>query len=712
MPERIRRRVLGALAAAVLLLLTACTSGGTLVQVRNGVEIMWDTWGTPHVFAGDEPGLFRGFGYAQAQSHGQLLLRLMAQARGVAAEFGGESFVASDRAVRTMGLTERGAEWYAAQSPEMQLNIEAFATGINEFATDHPDQIGTTFASILPITGTDVMAHVARLMFTFLADTSGCSAALPTGTQTGPGSAGSNAWAIGPKRTASGNAMLLANPHLAWGGEQLFYEAQLSAPQYALYGAALVGVPVLLIGFDGRHGWTHTVNPIDACDLYQLTPQGNGYRFDGRTEQFATGETTIKVRTDGGTVREERLTLRRSVHGPVVESAGKLVAIRMAAVGATSTPGLVQQWWDMGRAQTGDQFREALRRNQLPMFNVIYADADKHVYAAFAGQVPRRPDTYPGPWSGLIPGESSALLWNDVLGFDELPQVADPPGGFVQNSNSAPWSFTYPLAPELDPGRFPPYVAGQSLLWRERRGLRMIDEAPLLTLDALTALKYNTRLELADRLLPELLDAARASGDPTATMAADVLAGWDRNALPDSTGTLLFYAFVQFLDPALPDSLFTVPADRGDPLNTPRGLADSATAVAALVKAADAIQQVHGKLDVRWGDVARMVRGPADLPANGMAGDPYGVFRVLTPDPDTLSSGEPAPVGFGDGFVAEVEFGSRLQARVLTTYGNSSQPGDPHNGDQLAMSAAGELRQAWLTRIDVEANLERRDVLD
>jgi acyl-homoserine-lactone acylase len=49
-------------------------------------EILWDRWGVPHIFAGDAEGLFHAFGWAQAHSHGDLILRLYGQARGRAGE--------------------------------------------------------------------------------------------------------------------------------------------------------------------------------------------------------------------------------------------------------------------------------------------------------------------------------------------------------------------------------------------------------------------------------------------------------------------------------------------------------------------------------------------------------------------------------------------------------------------------------------------------
>ena len=50
-----------------------------------------------------------------------------------------------------------------------------------------------------------------------------------------------------------------------------------------------------------------------------------------------------------------------------------------------------------------------------------------------------------------------------------------------------------------------------------------------------------------------------------------------------------------------------------------------------------------------------------------------------------------------------------MRAQVLTSYGNSSQPGSPHGEDQLPLLSAGKMRPALLQRTEVEANLESRD---
>jgi acyl-homoserine-lactone acylase len=242
----------------------------------------------------------------------------------------------------------------------------------------------------------------------------------------------------------------------------------------------------------------------------------------------------------------------------------------------------------------------------------------------------------------------------------------------------------------------------------------MLEEHPSMSLERLVELKYSTRMELADRVLDELTTKALQSGDAMAKQAAEVLAAWDRQALPTSTGTLLFTFWVQAMQPLDPQTLsdlFRTDWNPVEPLTTPSGLKDPDKAVQALSAAAGQMQTLFGRLDMPWGDIARLQRGSVDLPANGYPGDPFGSFRVLFFDTSTLETSKQVSCFGGDTYVAAVEFSDPLQAQVLMTYGNASQPGSPHIGDQLPLSAKGEMRPAWRTRAEIEANLEAQEQL-
>jgi acyl-homoserine-lactone acylase len=685
----------------LILLLSSLSSGGQRTLAAQSPEILWDTWGVPHINAKDSESLFYAFGWAQMQSHGNLLLRLYGQARGRGAEYGGEEFLASDKWVRTMGVPARARAWYAAQPPDFRRYLDAFAEGINDYAKKHEDRLSADVKPVLPVTAIDVLAHEQRVInFTFVSNEQAATAAAAQ-----LSGKGSNGWAIAPQHSAGGHAMLLANPHLPWFDLFLFYEAQLTAPGIDAYGVSLVGFPVLGIAFNDNLGWTHTVNPLDGSDLYALTLAGGGYRFDGQVRPFETEDETLRVKQKDGSFRVEKLTVKRSIQGPVIaEGQGRALALRVAGLDRAGT---LAEWWEMCRARNLSEFETALKRLQLPTFNVVYADRNGHIMYLFNGLVPVRAKGGWDFWNGIVPGDSSATLWTRTHPYRDLPRIVDPPSHWVQNANDPPWTATFPSA--LDPARFPAYMAPHRMDLRPQRSVHMLMADDHISFEEMIADKHSTRMELADRLLDDLIPAARRDGNELARRAAGVLEKWDRNADAGSRGAVLFTMWareMKLLD-GEDQAVFALPWDEKKPLTTPDGLASPKAAVAALESVAAQAQAAFGDLDVAWGDVARLRVGKADWPANG-GSDALGIFRVVefSPAPD----GHFRSVG-GDSYVAAVEFSNPVRAQVLLSYGNSSQPGSPHRGDQLELFSRKALRPAWRTRAEVEAHLEAREVL-
>jgi len=341
----------------------------------------------------------------------------------------------------------------------------------------------------------------------------------------------------------------------------------------------------------------------------------------------------------------------------------------------------------------------------VPCFNILYADRDGHIEYLFNGTVPRRASGDLRYWAGVVPGDKSDTLWHDYLTYAELPKSVDPPSGYVQNTNDPPWNASWPSA--LDPDKYPSWIAPRTISFRAERSLRMLYEDPKLTYESFIRYKHSTRAELADRILPDLLEAVAATGTPLAKQAANVLNKWDRHADSESRGAVLFYQWAtQFMGPTLGSQTgFAIPYDIKLPLTTPRGLKDPAQAAKQLDTAAAQTIKLYGSLDVPWGQVMRFQYAGADLPGNGGFGN-LGIFRVITYGD---VHGATRSQTHGETWIAAVEFTKPLKASVLMTYGNSSQPGSPHRTDQLPLLVQKQLRTAWRTRAEVEANLESTD---
>lgn len=669
----------------------------------KGTEILWDRYGVPHIVAPDHASLFYAYGYAQMEAHGDLLLRLYGRARGRGAEYFGEEYLESDRWVRRNGIPAIARAWARQQSPEFAPLLRAFAAGINGWADENRRELDASARAVLPVTTADVLAHALRVIhFDWLVSPTSLQRMVELG-DTGEAH-GSNGWAIAPSRSASGNTMLVSNSHLSWEDLHTYFEVHLQAPGVNSYGAVWVGFPTLRLCFNDRLGWTQTTNRFDGADLYRLTLKDGGYVLDGKVRPFETEEQTIRVRQPDGTLREERLTLRRTVHGPVmVERDGLVAALRVTAL---DRPGMLEQFWRMGLARNLAEFEQAMKIQQLPIFNTMYADREGHILYLYNGAIPVRPKGDLKFWSGLVPGDRSELIWSTIHPYQDLPRIVDPPGGFVQNCNDQPWSAAFPLA--LDATDFPPYFPLPSeFTLRGLHSLRLLSGSKKLSFEDLKAAKHSTRVELADRILDDLLAHARKSESERVKRAAEVLSRWDRRTEAQSAGALLFHRFAEEASPTWHSSEpYAVPFDPRRPLETPRGLKDPAKALAALEKVAAELEKTYGRLDVRWGDAVRFRRGTLDLPANGGSGN-MGVVR--TANPGRFVDGR-APAVFGDSYIAVVEFGETVRAEALLAYGNWSRRGSRHIEDQLRLMAAKQLRPVWRERKEIEANLESRKV--
>ncbi|MBY0503568.1 MAG: penicillin acylase family protein [Bryobacteraceae bacterium] len=706
----------------VLLLLVALPN---LAKTAGKTEILWDRYGVPHIFADSLEQMFYAHGWAQMQNQADLLLRLYGESRGRAAEYWGAQAqgrdnLALDRWVRTNEVPERAIAWHRAQDPRFRAYLDAFARGINAFAAAHPEHTSPAYRQVLPVSGVDVVGHTLRAVhYMYMGSQARLRteaapllpkrslAALPAGLTEPVAPAGSNTWAVGPSRSASGKPMLIINPHLIWEDFYSYMEVHLTGPGYDLYGAPQIGFPVPVVGFNRYTGWGRTVNTIDTVDFYRLTTRDGKYEYDGQWKDFERATKTLKIREANGTLREEKLEVRRSIQGPVVlDEQGVTLAMRVAGI---DRPKMLEQWFRMGGARSLDEFERALRMQAIPMWHVNYADSAGHILLVFNGLVARRPSGNYADWNQVVAGNTSKTLWTDYLKYEELPKSLDPASGFHQNANEPPWQFTMP---PLDPNRYPAYVApGNQRLtsFRTKRSLRMISEDASITYDELLAYKHSTRMELADAVLPELIAAARTSPDALTLEAAKVLEQWDRQTEAASQGAVLFQIFAdRFFGPGdTIEAQLRVKYDHTRPLDTAYGIADPKAALESLRAAAVECRRAYGRLDVPWGEVYRFARGKTDVPGNGGHGR-MGVFRTMQ---FGKKSGNRFFPSHGETFVCAIEFGAPQRAQCALGYGNASQPGSPHIEDQLPLLRDKKLHPVWRERPEIEQNLEKREKL-
>jgi len=666
--------------------------------VDQPTEILWDEWGVPHIYAQNNNELFYSFGWAQMTSHANTILKLYGKSRGRAAEYWGEKNMENDMMVHALNFPKTAQRWFNQQSPEFQGYIQEFVKGMNAYAADHPEAIQEKYKAVLPIENEDILKHALFVLYSRFVGGNDLQK-VPEWEERG-----SNTYAVAPKRSASGNAMLVMNPHLPWFDEWLFYEGHFNAPGINTYGATLVGLPTLGIAFNEKLGWSHTNNTIDNSDLYEIKIKDGQYEVDGEWRDLRSRRAAIKVKGEGGTIVIKDMVFYDSPdHGPILKQSGeKALTIKMPGF---DRPYGIVQWWNMGTASSLSEFQRSLKRVQIPFFNIMYADQEGNIFYMFNGQVPKRAQGDWDFWQGTIDGSKSENLWTDVHTYEELPKIENPESGWLQNANDPPWTSTFPM--ELNPNDFPPYMSPISMNFRPQRSARMLAEDTSITMEELESYKVSTRVEMADRILDDLFAAIDEHGGDDAKAAKEVLMNWDRHADGDSRGMALFYNWAWALNP-FRQSNYAKPWSFEDPRATPDGLADPANAVKALEGVVAQFKEGGVPLDVKWGDVYRIKYNDKDLPGNGSDGS-VGMFRVAWsngPQDDGKSY-----ISGGDSWQSIIEFGDKVKARVLMSYGNSTQEGSPHFGDQLELFSKKEMRDCYYYREDVLKHVKKKEVM-
>ena len=447
-------------------------------------EILWDTYGVPHIYASNEYDLHKAYGWAQMKNHGNLILRVYGESRGKSAEYWGTNYK-RDKMLHLMNLPTTAIKTYKNLTAKEKSLIEAFTQGVNDYVKANPTKIDNKYKVVLPIKPTDIYAHMLRgVYYEFLADNEF--------NKSQGWEKGSNAWAIAPKNTKNGNALLLANPHLPWSDNYAsykFFEAHYNLNGKNIYGVTLIGFPIISIAFNDHLGWTHTVNTLDNTDLYELKIQDGKYLLDGKYLDFKIDTKILKAKQKDGSIKVDTLTRMLSKHGVVVSEKGdKALALRFPYM--DNPPHVLQQWYDMGQATNFKEFETALKQNAVGLFNVIYADKTGNIFYSFLGNLPDKKGEWKD-WRKTVSGDTSELIWDSYHTYDEFPKLMNPKSGWLQNANEGPYTSTIPQ--EIDYKAYDKDISKNNMGFRPQQSASLLQHKTALTLEELVKLKHSTK---------------------------------------------------------------------------------------------------------------------------------------------------------------------------------------------------------------------------
>lgn len=663
-------------------------------------EIIWDTWGIPHIYAKSNYDLYKMAGWAQMRNHGNMILQMYGEARGKSAEYWGTGFE-QDRLLHSLGFIFNSNNCFTQLSADVKEILVAFADGINAYAQKYPNEIDDKYEIVLPVSPLDIIAFVNKAQYFDMR-------IRPVLGKNKNWKPGSNAWLVGPSKTKNGNAMLLASPHVAWSNVTTMFEIHFITGDNNLYGATFVGMPTIAFGFNNYLGWTHTNNFQDNVDLYEISMKDNKYLLDGEYHNFETDSILLKIKENDKIVSKP-VIIKKSVHGIIIkESGNKALAIRFSNMDGTKS--IFNQWYHMGNAKILSEFEEALSINSNSVLNTFYADKKGNIMYHFGGEVPKKIGDWE-KWQKPVYGDSSLYIWTEYYDYNKLPHILNPKNGWIQNANDAPYTNTIPQ--ELDPLKYPSHIISSNFMaFRPQRSANLLKDTKDLTFDSFIELQNDNKSELALRLKDDFLSLKSLTKDSLTLAAIDVITNWDDTFNPESSGAILFLNF--FLNYGIGNNnllkfeMFKKQWSYTDPLNTPDGFSDTEKVLNVLKKTAEQQLILYKKLDVKYGDVFRIKSGNFEFPANGCYGD-LGVFRDLAFQKG--NDGKFYAVN-GVSFICAMEFGETVQAKALLTHGNASQPNNKHVGDQLKLFNEKRLREVWYSNDQIQNHIEMREKIN
>lgn len=646
------------------------------------VTVVRDQWGVPHVMGVTDADAAYGLAYAHAEDDFVTIQAALLAARGRLGTLLGGDGAPNDYMVALLKVGEVARAGYASLDSTTRALCDGYADGLNVYAARHPDE---ALRGLYPISGRDVVAgfvHKTPLFFGMDRILGELFAGQPEDSSE-TAQVGSNAFAVSPQRSADGSTLLAVNSHQPWSGPVAWYEAHMMSEEgLNMLGGTFPGSPVILHGHNDSLGWAHTVNAPDVVDLYRLTvnPENrNQYLLDGQWTDFEVGVARIPVRLIGLLEWTFERELLWSIHGPAVRTDSGAVALRVAGWGDA---GQVTQWYAMNRARNLNEWRTAMARQAIPVFNTVYADGQGHIYYVYNARMPDRKQDL--DWGDVLPGDESALVWHGYRPFDALPQVLDPAVGFVQNANSTPFQTTGTAA---DPVPSREWLRGGveiGMTNRAQRALKLFSEDSSITWQDFAAIKYDMRYGTDSRASALVRQLRFAAVNDSLTRAAiRVVEAWDRGVEPENRQAALA---VISLGPFL----------------SGQGVVDSSRLQGRVREAATWLMEHHGTLEPAWEEVNRLRRGDVDI---GLGGAPDVLHAV-----HGRRSEDGHLVGYqGDSYVLLVSFGAdgRVHSESVHVFGSAtSREGSPHFNDQSPLFARRELKAMPFYRDDVLASRE------
>ncbi len=702
----------------------------------SSVRVYYDRRGVPHIFARTTLDAYRAMGYVVARDR---LFQLEIQTRaanGTLTELVGPAALPLDRDTRALGLPRAAERTFAAldTSGLAYRSARAYAEGVNAWidhmvhgdlpfeyhllgrrperwqpintihllnrmsltlAYNRDERERAAFASAVGDAAANALApdhsplqepivpapNEPRWLNQHLAppgapDTAAAQRAVASADEERSDDIGSNNWAVSPRRTKAGYALLAGDPHLDLTLPSIWYEIHVVVPgERDVYGVTIPGSPTIAIGFNRDVAWTFTNTGADVLDEYAETVDDTArptrYRVDGVWRPI---EHRIEVYRDGDGRTLAVDTIRYTHRGPLQRIGQRWISTRWTAL-EPSDP--VSAFDRAARAHSAAEVLQGFEDFTVPAQNVLVADRSGAIAIRSNGRFPIRPGT--GEGNVIFDGSTSASDWIGDRPLSQYPSAMNPAQGFLASANQEPF----------DPATFAGYFGvSWPPPWRAMRIDGALRKDSAMTPDAMRRLQTDPGSARADYFVPFFLRAA------SGTEAGRLLSQWDRRYTRDNTRAVLFETAMRQLSRRAWHRLTVHPEETilaelvADSTSAWWDVPRDSVLRQSLDAALDSVTRQYGPPDgggwrwdrVRTANIYHMLLIPA-LSRTG----------IQTPGgPSTISPLETRGM-HGSSWRMVVELGPTLRAWAIYPGGQSGNPISHLYADRIDKWAAGQL---------------------